>query len=427
MKKSVNVILLFLLVVGSFLGGSWYSQQPAARSRAAGERRILYYQDPMHPAYKSEKPGVAPDCGMQLEPVYTDDSESGRQGPRDPLPAGTVQIVPEKQQIIGVKIEEVIKGSEFHVIRVPGRVSLDETRVFRIAAPVDGWVRSAGPMVTGSIVRKDEVLATFYNRDFLTGQQSYLYALDTMDRFKDNEGAEQLKLTQAQLQAAEENLEFLGMGETQLREIARSRKIAKDIEFRSPAAGLVLAHNAFPGLRFDRGSELFRIADVSHIWILAEIYENEVRYFRPGASVRVILPQLEKVFQAKISDVPPQFDPNSHTFKMRLETNNPGYALRPEMFADVELPVSLASTITIPVDAILDSGRKKTVFVSRENGFFEPREVQTGLSFGERVEIIKGLLPRERVVVSGTFLVDSESRLQGTSGFGRVPTQVRSQ
>jgi len=382
---------------------------------AATGRRILYYRDPMHPAYKSDKPGVAPDCGMPLEPVYADGGAAGEpekgEGPAS-LPPGWVQVSPEKQQIIGVQVGQVEKAPGTQTIRTLGRVTLDETRVFRVAAAVEGWVRNSGPIVTGDMVRKDEVLATFYNRDFLTAQQTYLYALNTMDRFKDNESEDQLKLTKAQMRASEENLEFLGMGETQLREVARTRQIAREIELRAPGAGLVVARNAFAGLRFDRGAELFQIADISHVWILADIFEDEARYFLPGANARVILPNLGRVLQAKVSDALPQFDPSSRTLKMRLEMDNPDYTLRPGMFVDVELPVRLPPAITVPADAVLDSGLKKTVFVVRGQGYFEPRRVETGTHYGDRVEITKGLEPGERIVISGNFLIDSESRME---------------
>src|ERR1700674_1078657 len=341
MKKSTQIILVLLIIAGSFRAGSWYTQSLSVRGSADRTRRIIYYQDPMHPAYTSDKPGFAPDCGMPLVPVYAEGEETRLRVTGASVRTDVVQITPEQQRLIGMRTEEVVKGSAFDSIRVSGRVALDETRVFRIAASVDGWVRNSGPIVVGSIVQKDEVLSTFYNRDFLTAQQTYLYALNTMDRNK-SEADEQLNLTRAQIQSAEENLEFLGMGATQLREVARAHQIAKDIEFRSPVAGLVLARNAYPGLRFERGAELYRIADLSHVWVLANVSESEVQYFRSAAGARVVLPQVGRVIHAKVSAALPQYDPNSGMFKVRLEVDNPAYALRPDMPVEVELPVRLS-------------------------------------------------------------------------------------
>jgi Cu(I)/Ag(I) efflux system membrane fusion protein len=180
-------------------------------------------------------------------------------------------------------------------------------------------------------------------------------------------------------------------------------------------AGLVLARNAYPGLRFARGAELYQIADLTHVWALANVSESEVQYFRPATGARVVSSRAGKVFQAKVSAALPQYDPNSGMFKVRLEVDNPAYALRPDMPIEVELPVRLSDT-TVPADAVLDSGMKKRVYVDCGNSKFEPREIQTGLSFGDRIEITKGLAPRERVVVSGNFLLDSESRLKSSTG-----------
>jgi len=237
-----------------------------------------------------------------------------------------------------------------------------------------------------------------------------------MDRFKDaKESEDQLKLTGAQMQAAEENLEFLGMGPTQLKEVARTRKIARNIELRSPVAGVVLVRNAFPGLRFERGTELFRVADLSHVWILADVFENEAQHFRPGTVARLILPRSRAMYEAKVTGSVPQFGPSSRTLKVRLETDNPGFALRLDTFVDVELPVKLPPGLSIPADAVIDSGLHKRVYVDRGNGFFEPREIEIGWREGDRVQVVKGLMPGERIVVSGTFLVDSESRMKAAA------------
>jgi YHS domain-containing protein len=148
------------------------------------------------------------------------------------------------------------------------------------------------------------------------------------------------------------------------------------------------------------------------VWILLDVFENETKYLKPGVKSRVSLPGQQLVFEAVVSHVLPLFDPNTRTMKVRLEAENPKYTLRPDMFVDVELPVELPATLSVPTDAVLDTGLKKTVFIDRGGGFFEPREVETGWRLGNKVEITRGLAPGERVVVSGTFLIDSESRLE---------------
>jgi RND family efflux transporter MFP subunit len=202
------------------------------------------------------------------------------------------------------------------------------------------------------------------------------------------------------------------MSDIQIDEIAETRAYTENIQIRSPATGFVTFRNVSKGLRFDKGTELYRIVDLGRVWILADLFENEAPYFQPGRTVKVTLPQQKKTFMAKVSTVLPLFDPATRTLKVRLETDNTGYTLRPDMFVDVELPVTFAPAVTVPAGAILDAGLRKTVFVDRGNGIFEPRLVETGWRFGNRVEITRGLEPGERIVVSGNFLIDSESKME---------------
>jgi len=192
----------------------------------------------------------------------------------------------------------------------------------------------------------------------------------------------------------------------------RTRQFTENINIAAPVTGFVLARNVSPGERFDKGKELYRIADLSRVWILVDIFENEAPDLLPGTKIRVSLPHKKKMFQATVSRVLPLFDGTSRTLKVRLEADNPGYFLRPDMFVDVELPITLPSAIMVPSDAVLDSGVKKKVFVDRGNGFFEPREVETGWRIGNQVEVTRGLKPGDRIVISGNFLIDSESRLE---------------
>jgi multidrug efflux pump subunit AcrA (membrane-fusion protein)/YHS domain-containing protein len=167
-----------------------------------------------------------------------------------------------------------------------------------------------------------------------------------------------------------------------------------------------------PGQRFEKGFEWYRIADLSRVWVLADLFRNEAEHVRPGMKVRVTIPETKKTLSAVVSTVLPQFDATSRTLKVRLELENPGYTLKPDMFVDLEIPITLAPAMAVPADAVLDSGLKKTVFVDLGKGFFEPREVEIGWRLGNRVEITNGLKPGERIVTSGNFLIDSESKLE---------------
>lgn len=422
MRKYLYSTFFVLLLVITFISGYWFSQRNSPGSVSPGERKILYYTDPMNPGQRYDKPGVAP-CGMALEPVYADGP--GEKNGMGTMSNGMVQISPEKQQLIGVRVEPVEKASAPLTIRVLGRVAADETRIYQINAYTDGWIRKVAPISTGSLVKKKQILAEFYTPEFYTAQQAYLSILGTgvspqttVTPYQQY----QIAPVGTNIDKYRDNLLNLGVSESQIDEIAESRKEAKNIVIRSPAQGFILIRNVSLDQRFLKGSELFRIADLRKVWILLDTYENEARYFRPGQTVQVSYQG--KLLKARVSPVLPVFDPSTRTLKVRLEADNPGYTLRPDMFVDVEHVVTMPPAVTVPVDAVLDSGLKKTVFVESGPGLFEPREVETGRYFDGRVEIVKGLKPGERIVVSGNFLIDSESRMktaaEGMSGTGSV-------
>ncbi len=221
-------------------------------------------------------------------------------------------------------------------------------------------------------------------------------------------------MSQADYYAYKAKLELfsLGFSEAQLEELMRTGQYGTYVEIRSPVAGFVLARGVSPRQRVEKGAELFSIADLSRVWIVADVFNVESQYIQPGMSARISLPQQNKTFEAKVTDVLPQFDATTRTLKVRLEADNPDFTLRPDMFVDVEFLITLPPAITVPVDAVLDSGLRKTVFIDVGNGFFEPRSVDTGWRFGGRVEIVQGVMPGEMVVVSGNFLIDSESRMK---------------
>ena len=234
--------------------------------------------------------------------------------------------------------------------------------------------------------------------------------------------ASQKHLLEAQKRSAEYNLMNLGMSSQQIKDLIRSKEITQEIIISAPATSFVLARNITPGQKFVSGEELYRLADLSRVWILADLFENEAKYVRPGEKVKVTLADQDETYMATVSEVLPEFDPATLTIKVRLEVDNPEFALRPGMFVDVEFPINMPPTVNVPVDAIMDSGLKQTVFVDRGNGYFEPRRVKTGWRLGDRVEIVEGLEPGERIVVSGNFLIDSESRMRLAAAgmFGEV-------
>jgi RND family efflux transporter MFP subunit len=404
MKKAVVAILILAAIAFSYVLGRGRTQRDRKTSL---ERRVLYYVDPMHPAYKSDKPGIAPDCGMQLEPVYADETETAASAVAASLPRGAINISPEKQQLIGLSVVSVEKSTASRSVRLLGRVAADETRIYRVSSGVEGWVQQTFDDSVGTQVKKDQRLASFYSRELWSAEQSFLAGTYT--------ASPSVKDTPLGVQNVTDRLRNLGVSETQLHEIAASRQASETSYLASPIDGFVLSRTISAGQKFAPATEFYRVADLSHVWIIAEIVENEADYFRPGSVARVTLPGGGKTFSARVSRLLPQVDAATRTLKLRLEADNPGFALRPDMFVDVELPAPAPAGLSVPADAVVDFGVKQRVFVDRGDGFFEPREVKTGLHFGDRVQIVQGLSEGERVVSAGTFLLDSESKLRAAA------------
>ena len=410
-KRVLIAISVLILLTLAYLAGR-HNEFKNSRS-AADPHRVLYYVDPMHPSYKSDKPGIAPDCGMALEPVYADEanrtaSDTGEQGP---IPSGVVKISLEQQQLIGIRLVEVGKTAGAYHVTAPGRVVADDTRTYRLTAGVEGVVLSTFDHSVGSSVKKDEVLAVFGSPEFLTAESAFLTNWTRAPENRYEYGAQKEWKDQTLMLAAS-RLRSLGMSEHQLKELTETKHVADSIEIAAPVNGIIVARSISAGQRVDKGAEFYRIADLSRVWILASLREGEADGLRPGIEVKISQRDQNRTWSARVSSAVPQFDPATRTLQVRLEADNPGLVLRPDMFVNVDLEVHAPDALSVPAEALLDSGITKIVYVDRGNGAFEPRQVQTGSRSGGRVEIVSGLTPGEKVVVSGTFLLDSESRLR---------------
>jgi membrane fusion protein, copper/silver efflux system len=411
MRKGTLALVILTTFSVAFLTGTWVAHKSSSKGVSEG-KKILYYVDPMHPAYKSDKPGIAPDCGMQLEPVYADGSTSGEGAPAGP--PGTATIPLAKQQAIGMEVGRAELVPWSGTLRLLGRVVPDEGRTYSVNAASDIWVRKAFPPTTGSVVKKDEPLAAYYTGGFLAAANAYMYALDTKKRHSQTADISQAQAQNLdfQMRQAVGNLINMGVSESQIKEMGDSGNVSEFAEIRSPSNGFILSRSVSAGQFIPTGGELYRIADLSRVWILAETYESEGSLLSPGMVVKATHPQTKHTFHATVTQILPQFDPQTRTMKVRLEADNRSYALRPDMFVDLEIAVRYPPAITVPSEAVVDTGLRKTVFVDRGNGSFEPRRVETGRRFGERIEITRGIMNGETIVVSGTFLVDSESRMK---------------
>jgi membrane fusion protein, copper/silver efflux system len=403
-------------VVGFVVGHS------RAKVEAGPTRRPIYYVDPMHPSYRSNKPGKAPDCGMDLTPVYAEEIGKSLVVEEGDHP-GVLHIDPETQRLYGIRLARVSAASGQGTFRMFGRVAADETRVYRINLGTDGYVKETHADAVGNRVKKDQHLAVVYSPEFLSLAAGYLSANERAPMAGSGAMKDSAAPTPnaASAQARADRLRNLGMSESQINELNATRKIPEDVYVVSPTDGFILARNISPGLRFERHMDLYTIADLSHIWILAQVSGTEAQALRPGAIAKITLPDTGESFKARVSNVLPEVDPVSHALTIRLEAENPGFKLRPNMFVNVELAISHLSRLTVPSDAVLDSGLSKRVFVQISEGNFEAREVETGSRLGDRVQIVKGLEGDETLASAGTFLIDSEGGIRmsttpGTTG-----------
>ncbi len=428
MKIARTLVLFSLVAAIGFVGGygydRWYGR---GSSRGAGPkdgRRILYYVDPMHPAYKSDKPGTAPDCGMKLQPVYEGDvapsptaqREAVKEGDPSSMPMGTIRITPEKQQLIGVRYGEAEVAAGTHEFRAVGKVAYDETRIARVQARIEGWIEKVFVDFTGKLVEQGQRLLTIYSPEMLSTQQEYLLALKSKEILKSSTLPATLQYTDSLIEAARKRLERWELSEPQIEEITRTQKPITNITLYAPIGGYVIARNAFPKQRITPETELYTVVDLSRVWIMADVFENEAPMVRLDQPANVMLSYSSgKILRARVNYIQPQVDPMTRTLKIRLEAENPGMLLKPEMFVDIEFQVAMPRRVTVPAEAVLDSGLRKTVFVDRGNGFLEPRQVETGERVGDRIEIRKGLQAGERVVTAGNFLIDSESQLKSAA------------
>lgn len=426
MKKLALAVLGLALLAASFVAG-YRLASPHSAVPLPGQRRILHYVDPMNPAHTSEQPGLAP-CGMKMEPVYADESGAISAAGGNPLLPGVVKVSPAKQQLIGVHTGVVEKTNLAAIVRLLGKVVPDETRVYRLNATVDGWITRALPVATGDRVTNGQTLAQFYSPEFLSAGQALLFALNSQDRMRPMTNATAVENNQMaqfslNLQQYRDSLRNLGMSAAQIDDMIQSRKFAQHVNIVAPADGFVSGRNVSEGLRFEKGTEFFRITDLRRVWILADVFERDARWLKPGATVRVSLPHQHRSFPAAVSDALPQFDAVTRTLKVRLVADNPDFALKPDQFVDAEVTVELPDSLVVPASAVLDGGLRQTVFVDRGEGFFEPRAVTLRERSGDQVQILSGLMAGERIVVSGNFLLDSESRMQHAAAGPAAPAK----
>ncbi len=419
-----------VVVMAAVAGLSIAHAAGALRPRGGVAAHARLYRCPMHPAIVQDHPGSCPICGMTLvldpETPSSGAPGAGAAPAPPPAPAGgtkgvpglaPVDLTPERIQLIGMRTAKVERAPMGEALRTAGVLAPSERGLAQISVRFAGWVQKLDVPETGRRVARGEVLATIYSPEVLGAEQEYL----TARRWEGGDakgGDTDLAL------AARRRLELLGIAAPEIEALAARGKAGEGVPIRSPVAGYVTARNVVSGAAVQPGAPLFEVADLSRVWLLADVFEQDAARLRIGqkASLELTAYPGER-FAGRVQFIAPTVNPQSRTLRVRLEfanQNGPGgVKLRPGMYGNVALELPSAMGLVIPAEALVDTGEHQYVFVARGGGRFEPRLVRVSGRAGGRAQIADGLAEGETVITTGNFLLDSESRLRAAREGGR--------
>jgi len=332
--------------------------------------------------------------------------------------APAVEIPPERQQLIGVKTVEVAVRPLQKIVRTVGRIEYDERRLATVNTKFEGWIEKLYVDYTGRYVKKGEPLADIYSPELFATQQEFINLLRWAGQknkdTKDDLGVMLSRDAEAIIEAAKQRLRLWDITDEQIKKIEETGKPIRTLTRYSPVNGYVVQKMALQGMRVMPGEKLFDIADLSTVWIIADIYEYELPLIKAGETARISLSYFPgKEFSSRIDYVYPTLSGETRTAKVRFSIPNPGGQLKPQMYTNVEVKINMGKRLAIPEDAVIDTGTRQIVYVDRGEGYFEPREVTLGLRADGMVEVLRGLRAKERVASAANFLIDSEAKLKG--------------
>jgi Cu(I)/Ag(I) efflux system membrane fusion protein/cobalt-zinc-cadmium efflux system membrane fusion protein len=342
-------------------------------------------------------------------------------------PLAPVQLSPEKMQSIGVKTGTVEYAELSDSVRATGTVDIDERLVTYVQLRFPGYIRQVFANATYLLVHKGQPLFTVYSPDLVQTQKEYLLAQQNQYALRGST-VDGVKSNAAQLSsAAEDRLRQWNIPESEIAKLEETGKPTTDVTISSPATGYITERNALPNMYADVSTRLYTIADLSTVWVNAQIFQDDIGRVKPGDSARVTIDAYPgQVFQGRIESILPQVDTATRTVKVRLEVMNSGLKLKPGMFVNVDLKSNLGRRLVVPASGVFQSGLRQVAFLDRGNGSLEPREISLGARVGDLFIVDKGLDPHQRIVTSANFLIDSESQLQAASGVPAEPMQMGS-
>jgi Cu(I)/Ag(I) efflux system membrane fusion protein len=435
MSKSAGWRIAAAALAGALLGGGavyWVARAPGQADTASGAaapgqaaRKLLYYRNPMGLPDTSPVPKKDP-MGMDYIAVYEGEDAGAASDP-----ANTVRISSEKVQKLGVRTEPARVQRLERTVRSAGRVEPDERRVYTIAPKFEGYVERLQVNATGQPVAKGQVLFEAYSPELVSAQREYQIALQGLQGSQaaaDVVQAGMRRLADSSLQ----RLRNWDISDEQIAALATSGEVRRTLAFRSPVGGLVTEKKALQGMRFMPGEVLYQVTDLGTVWVIADVYEQDIGAVKVGMKARVAIDAYpDKSFSGTVTFVYPTLNAETRTVPVRVEIANPGLLLKPAMYAQVELVAQGARPgVTVPSSAVIDSGTRQLVLVQRAEGRFEPRQVRLGQRSANDVEVLEGVKEGEPVVVAANFLIDAESNLKavvgglGSAGQAAVPKAV---
>jgi Cu(I)/Ag(I) efflux system membrane fusion protein len=327
-----------------------------------------------------------------------------------------IALSPVKRQLTGVTVGQVERRSLTQVIRTVGRIDVDERRIAHLHIKFEGYIHDLFVNTTGEWVEEGQPLFSIYSPDLLATQEEYLLALKGIQQLQGSPYPEIAAGAQSMLEAVRTRLRLWDIEETHLKELEQRGRSERHLVIHSPIRGVVLEKRATVGMKAEPGEELYKIADLSTVWVLADFYESEIPLVKPGQHASITVDAYPgELFHGVAQYVYPYLEPETRTVKVRFELPNPKGRLKPQMYATVQLRVDLGQRLAVPSTAVLETGLRQLVFVDRGGGIFEPREVRLGQKAQDWVEVLDGVKEGERVATSANFLIDSESRLQSAT------------
>lgn len=409
--KKIALPLLLLISI-AIAGGGWFAWKHAGHDHAADKAGQANgtYTCPMHPFIVKDKPGSCPICNMSLVKKV-----EGAQADAKTMEAlGQIALSPTQMVMSNVKTVEVKAMPLDNEINAVGIVQYDQRRQARVTAWVAGRIDRLYVNAVGDYVSKGRPVAEVYSPDLVAAQQEYLLALKSRERFKNSPLASISQGGEGLVSSARQRLLLLGVKEQQIASLEKGGEPTIKLPVYTPLSGVVIEKLAVEGQYVNTGDPLFAIADLSTVWVEAEVYEGDFAAIKIGQRVEVVSQSYPgKTFSGRVTFIYPFLDPKTRTVKVRVELANPGLLLKPDMFVNTRIKAHMGSALAVPVGAVIDTGNRQVAWVEMEPGKFEPRDVKVGARSGDYVQILSGLKAGEKVAASGAYLIDSEAQLRG--------------